>query len=82
MLSITRLSGTLCSYEKERPVRVKTIHLKGVDNATYEDRERYLYRPTFKPLWCNQVCAKAFNFLFFNRCISAELSFNRSHRLT
>ena len=45
----------ICSYELERPERVKTIHLKGVDNATYADRERYLYKPTFKPLWCEQV---------------------------
>ena len=45
----------VCSYEQERPVRVKTIHIKGVDNATLADRERYLYKPTFKPLWCNKV---------------------------
>ena len=46
---------SVCSYERERPARVKTIHVKGVDNATAEDRERYLYKPTFKPLWCAQV---------------------------
>ena len=34
---------------------MKTIHLKGVDNAKVEDRERLLYVPTFKPLWCHQV---------------------------
>lgn len=47
--------NSACSYERERPARVKTIHVKGVDNATAEDRERYLYKPTFKPLWCAQV---------------------------
>ncbi|KAL3154854.1 hypothetical protein ABBQ38_011396 [Trebouxia sp. C0009 RCD-2024] len=45
----------LRSYERERPARVKAIHLKGVDNASAEDRERYIYKPTFKPLWCAQA---------------------------
>ncbi|KAL0049404.1 hypothetical protein WJX82_001334 [Trebouxia sp. C0006] len=44
----------LRSYELERPERVRTIHVKGADSATYEERERYLYKPTFKPLWCDQ----------------------------
>ncbi|DBA92281.1 TPA: hypothetical protein ACH3X2_003708 [Trebouxia sp. C0005] len=44
----------LRSYERERPERVRTIHVKGSDSASYEERERYLYKPTFKPLWCDQ----------------------------
>lgn len=34
---------------------MRTIHVKGSDSASYEERERYLYKPTFKPLWCDQV---------------------------
>jgi len=34
---------------------VKTIHVKGVDSATVEDKEKYLFKPTFKPLWQDQV---------------------------
>ncbi|KAL3144420.1 hypothetical protein ABBQ32_004168 [Trebouxia sp. C0010 RCD-2024] len=49
----------LRSYERERPARVKAIHLKGVDNASAEDRERYIYKPTFKPLWCAQAATSA-----------------------
>ena len=34
---------------------MKTIHVKGVDSATVEDKEKYLSKPTFKPLWQDQV---------------------------
>ncbi len=34
---------------------MKTIHVKGVDSATVEDKEKYLFKPTFKPLWQDQV---------------------------
>jgi len=34
---------------------VKTIHVKGVDSATVEDKEKYLFKPRFKPLWQDQV---------------------------
>ena len=30
---------------------MKIIHVKGTDAATPEDRERYIFKPTFKPLW-------------------------------
>ena len=30
---------------------MKLIHVKGTDSATPEDRERYIFKPTFKPLW-------------------------------
>jgi len=50
-----QLVNDVCSYERERPERVRTIHVKGSDSASYEERERYLYKPTFKPLWCDQV---------------------------
>ena len=45
----------VCSYEQERLPRVKTIHAKGVDSAAIEDKEKYLFKPTFKPLWQKQV---------------------------
>jgi len=48
----------VCSYEQERLPRVKTIHVKGVDSATVEDKEKYLFKPTFKPLWQDQVHSK------------------------
>ena len=44
-----------CSYERERLPRVQTIHAKGHDQATAEDRERYIYKPTFRPLWRPEV---------------------------
>ncbi len=50
-----QLGYDVYSYETERPERVRTIHVKGADSASYEERERYLYKPTFKPLWCDQV---------------------------
>ncbi|DBA90296.1 TPA: hypothetical protein ACH3X1_003583 [Trebouxia sp. C0004] len=37
----------LHSYERERPERVRTILVKLSDSASYEDRERSLYKPTF-----------------------------------
>ena len=49
----------MCSYEQERLPRVKTIHAKGVDSATIEDKEKYLFKPTFKPLWQKQVAQHA-----------------------
>ncbi|DBA89386.1 TPA: hypothetical protein ACH3X2_004746 [Trebouxia sp. C0005] len=45
----------LRSYEQERLPRVKMIHVKGVDSATVEDKEKYLFKPTFKPLWQDQA---------------------------
>lgn len=45
----------LRSYEQERLPRVKTIHVKGVDSASVEDKEKYLFKPTFKPLWQDQA---------------------------
>ncbi|KAL0048045.1 hypothetical protein WJX82_006382 [Trebouxia sp. C0006] len=48
-------SQALRSYEQERLPRVKTIHVKGVDSATVEDKEKYLFKPTFKPLWQDQA---------------------------
>ena len=47
-----------CSYEQERLPRVKTIHIKGVDSATVQDKEKYLFKPIFKPLWQDQVRSK------------------------
>ncbi|DBB12294.1 TPA: hypothetical protein ACH3X3_006390 [Trebouxia sp. C0006] len=53
-------------YEKERLPRVKTLHMKGTDGSSPEDKEKYMYKPTFKPLWCRQeddsdsVCIKGF----------------------
>jgi len=44
----------LCSYEKERPPRVKAIHEKGTDSAAPEDKEGLLFKPYFKPLWQHQ----------------------------
>ena len=41
----------LHSYEQEQLKRVKIIHVKGTDAATPEERERYIFKPTFKPLW-------------------------------
>ena len=35
--------------------RVKTMHIKAIDTAVYEDRERYIYKPAFKPLWKSPV---------------------------
>lgn len=37
---------------------MKTIHVKGVDSASVEDKEKYLFKPTFKPLWQDQVRSK------------------------
>jgi len=34
---------------------VKDVHAKGTDSATPEEKEKYLYKPTFKPLWRQQV---------------------------
>ncbi|DBA89383.1 TPA: hypothetical protein ACH3X2_004745 [Trebouxia sp. C0005] len=45
--------SALRSYEHEQLKRVKIIHVKGTDAATPEDRERYIFKPTFKPLWQN-----------------------------
>ena len=44
-----------CSYEQERLPRVKTIHVNGVDSASIDDKEKYLFKPTFKPLWRHEV---------------------------
>ncbi|KAL0018623.1 hypothetical protein WJX79_002055 [Trebouxia sp. C0005] len=38
-------------YEEERVPRVKTVYEKGKSAASAEDKEKYLYKPTFKPLW-------------------------------
>ena len=44
-----------CSYEEERLPRVRTMHIKGFDGSSTEDKEKYMYKPTFKPLWRTQV---------------------------
>lgn len=44
-----------CRYEEERLPRVKTLHMKGTDGSSPEEKEKYMYKPTFKPLWCKQV---------------------------
>lgn len=41
-------------YEEERLPRVKTLHMKGTDGSSPEEKEKYMYKPTFKPLWCKQ----------------------------
>ena len=46
-----QLHRLLCRYEQEQLKRVKVIHVKGTDSATPEDRERYIFKPTFKSLW-------------------------------
>ncbi len=46
-------------YEEERLPRVKTVYVKGKSAASAEDKEDYLYKPTFKPLWQKQVCRVA-----------------------
>ena len=43
-------------YEEERLPRVKTVYEKGKSAASAEDKEKYLYKPTFKPLWQEKVC--------------------------
>ena len=43
-------------YEEERLPRVKTVYEKGKSAASAEDKEKYLYKPTFKPLWQQKVC--------------------------
>ena len=43
-------------YEEERVPRVKTVYEKGKSAASAEDKEKYLYKPTFKPLWQKKVC--------------------------
>ncbi len=62
---LNQLNYDACSYEMERPERVRTIHVKGADSASYEERECYLYKPTFKPLWCDQVHESV---IFFAAC--------------
>ncbi len=47
-----------CRYEQEQLTRVKVIHVKGTDSATPEDRERYIFKPTFKPLWRTEKPSK------------------------
>ncbi|KAL0040267.1 hypothetical protein WJX77_001790 [Trebouxia sp. C0004] len=48
----------LHSYERERPERVRTILVKLSDSASYEDRERSLYKPTFNSsLGCSEKAA-------------------------
>ncbi len=44
-----------CRYEEERLPRVKTVYVMGASAASSEDKEKYLYKPTFKPLWRRQV---------------------------
>lgn len=61
-----QLGDDVCSYERERPERVRTIHVKGADSASYEERERYLYKPTFKPLWCDRQVHESV--IFFAAC--------------
>ena len=40
-----------CSYEQERLPRVEqVIHARGHDLASFEDKERRIYKPTFQPL--------------------------------
>ncbi|KAL0021580.1 hypothetical protein WJX77_011733 [Trebouxia sp. C0004] len=41
-------------YEEERLPRVKTLHMKGTDGSSPEEKEKYMYKPTFKPLWFKQ----------------------------
>ncbi len=36
--------------------RVKTVYEKGKSAASAEDKEKYLYKPTFKSLWQKKVC--------------------------
>lgn len=43
------------SYEEERLPRVKAVHVKGIEAASSADKEKYLYKPSFKPLWHKQV---------------------------
>lgn len=33
------------------------MHIKGFDGSSTEDKEKYMYKPTFKPLWRTQVCS-------------------------
>ena len=42
-------------FEEERLPRVKTVYQKGKSAASAEDKEKFLYKPTFKPLWHTQV---------------------------
>ncbi|KAL0047809.1 hypothetical protein WJX82_000477 [Trebouxia sp. C0006] len=46
-------------YEEERLPRVKTVYVKGKSAASAEDKEDYLYKPTFKPLWQKQEDGQA-----------------------
>ncbi|KAL3137400.1 hypothetical protein ABBQ32_006923 [Trebouxia sp. C0010 RCD-2024] len=41
-------------YEKERLPRVRTVYQKGNSAASAQDKEEYLYKPTFKALWRKQ----------------------------
>ena len=52
------LANSFCfgsRYEEERLPRVKTVYQKGKSSASAEDKEKFLYKPTFKPLWRTQV---------------------------
>ena len=62
-----------CSYEEERLPRVKTMHIKGFDGSSTEDKEKYMYKPTFKPLWRTQVCPwrAAQGSCYFLHCVAA-----------
>ena len=44
-----------CSFEYEQVTRAKDIIAHGGDMASLEEKETYLYKPTFKQLWQKEV---------------------------
>lgn len=49
-------------YERERLPRVRTVYIKGKSAASAEDKEEYLYKPTFKPLWRRKASSEQLDF--------------------
>ena len=74
-----------CRYEEERLPRVRAVHAHGSDMASPEDKEKYLYKPTFQVLWRPQVrchnkltaayrCRRTFSLFFRSRLRLLALS--------
>ena len=64
-------------YEQERLPRVRTVYQKGKSAASADDKEEYLYKPTFKPLWRKQAsCLGPSNSkaCFLTNCLPANVA--------
>ena len=52
---IAHTLSAVCRFEYEQVSRAKDVIAHGGDMASDEEKETYLYKPTFKQLWKKEV---------------------------